>query len=55
MIEERIVLQEFIDWCVNTDRTEWLGYYEADKRVLEEYFKYKKELSDKMIELIIKV
>lgn len=37
--EKRDIISDFIDWCEKTERTEWMGYYTAKNKVLDEYFK----------------
>jgi hypothetical protein len=47
MIEYKII-KEFIDWCENTERTEWLGYYNTFENVFKDYIRYKHSLTGKV-------
>jgi hypothetical protein len=41
------IIKNFIEWCEETNRTEWLGYYNTADRILETYFEEKSFKKDK--------
>ena len=44
--EEYKIIKAFIDWCEATERTEWMGYYNASERVLAHYFEEMEKRND---------
>jgi len=36
------IINDFVKWCEDTSRTEWLGYYKAFEGIFEEYIEHKR-------------